>query len=471
MKSGLRCLSLATLVFAILGQVSPAVAQSLEQSLLQTPAAELAELAKADGDAIRGAVVFFQHHMACSKCHSVGDGKPSALGPDLAALGKETTGEAIVESVLLPSKVIRKGYESVTLTTTDGKSLTGLLTERTKEKLVIRDIARGGEVATIPVADVEQIKTNTTSIMPAGQSNQLASRQQFLDLIRYLLEVRDGGPERARELQPSPALLTFTIPEYEQHLDHAGLIGAWNAESLKRGEAIYQRVCANCHGTKDRLGSLPTSLRFAEGKFKNGSDPLAMYQTLTRGFGLMAPQTWMVPSQKYDVIHYIRETYLRPHNPSQLVPVDGGYLARLPKGDTRGPEPSKIEPWSAMDYGPSLTHTFEVPGGPLNFAYKGIAIRLDPGAGGVSRGRHWLVFDTDTLRMAAAWSGSTKGENFIDWRGIQFNGEHQIHPHLVGPIAYANSTGPGWGNPASGSFRDNERVEGRDGRRYGPLPR
>jgi hypothetical protein len=196
-----------------------------------------------------------------------------------------------------------------------------------------------------------------------------------------------------------------------------------------------------------------------------------MYQTLTRGFGLMAAQTWMAPSQKYDVIHYIRETYLRPHNATQFVPVDAPYLARLPQGDTRGPEPSKIEPWSAMDYGPSLTHTYEAPGGPHNFAYKGIAVRLDPGAGGVSRGRHWMVFDTDTLRFAAAWSASQETENFIDWRGIQFNGEHQIHPRLVGKVSLANSTGPGWGDPQTGSFRDNQRVEGRDGRRYGPLPR
>ena len=68
----------------------------------------------------------------------------TSLGPDLASLGKDVSGEAIVESVLLPSKVIRKGYESVTLSTADGKSLTGLVVERTKEKLVIRDIARGG---------------------------------------------------------------------------------------------------------------------------------------------------------------------------------------------------------------------------------------------------------------------------------------------------------------------------------------
>ena len=449
----------------------PVAGQTLDEDLRRVSAVDLAGLARIQGDASRGAVVFFQHHMACSKCHSVGDLKPSSLGPDLTILGDDVTDESLVESVLLPSKVIRKGFESVTVVTTDGTVLNALLVEQTPEKIVVRDIARGGETTTLMADDIEEVKMNTLSSMPAGQVNQLASRQQFLDLIRYLFEIRDGGAARARELQPSPELLTLALPEYEQRIDHAGLISSWNADSLQRGEAIYQRVCANCHGTIDQLGSLPTSLRFAEGQFKNGSDPLAMYQTLTRGFGLMAPQTWMVPSQKYDVIHYLRETYLRPHNPTQLATVDAAYLARLPKGNTRGPEPSKIEPWSAMDYGPSLTHTYEIPGSSHNIAYKGIAMRLDPGAGGVSRGRHWMVFDTDTLRVAAAWSASDQGENFIDWRGIQFNGEHQIHPRVVGSIAYANATGPGWASPTSHSFVDDQRVEGRDGRRYGPLPR
>ena len=64
-----------------------------------------------------------------------------------------------------------------------------------------------------------------------------------------------------------------------------------------------------------------------------------------------------------------------------------------------------------------------------------------------------------------------KGDNFIDWRGIQLNGEHQIHPHIVGSISFANSSGPGWANPTGGTFQDDQRVLGRDGRRYGPLPR
>lgn len=451
---------------------SPIKAQGLELQLQSELSSDLVAAARISGDAQRGAILFFQQQMACSKCHSVGDAKPNSLGPDLAKLGAGVKDTELVEAVLLPSKSIRKGYESVTVVTKDGKSLSALLIQRTPDQIVIRDIQRTGEETTIAAADIEEFKLNTTSIMPSGQVNQLNSRQQFLDLIRYLIEIRDGGPARAKELQPPASLLTFTVPEYEQQIDHAGLISKWNAETLKRGEAIYQRVCANCHGTKDRPGSLPTSLRFAEGKFKNGSDPLSMYRTMTYGFGLMMPQTWMVPSQKYDVIHYIRETYLKPHNPGQFVSVDADLIARLPKGDTLGPEPSKIVPWSAMDYGSSLAHTYEVPGLENNIAYKGIAVRLDAGAGGVSRGRHWMMFDTDTLRTAAAWNGSGYAEdNFIDWQGIQFNGAHNIHPRTVGQVVFANSTGPGWADPATKDFADDQRVLGRDGKRYGPLPR
>ena len=457
-------------VFGWLATTSTLFAQTLDERLQAAPASHWVKLAREEGNAARGAVVFFQPTMACSRCHAVNEG-PSPLGPSLVTLPKETTDEALVESVLTPSKVIRKGFDSVTLITKDGQTLTGIVAERTGEKLVLRDTAKLGELITIANSEIEELKENMVSLMPAGQMNLLTSEQQFLDLIRYLIEIRDGGASRARELQPAASLLVHNIPEYEKLIDHAGLIRDWNDDSFKRGEAIYQRVCANCHGTKDRPGSLPNSLRFAEGKFKNGSDAHSMYQTLTRGFGLMVPQTWMVPSQKYDVIHYIRETYIKPHNPSQFVPVDEAYLAKLPKGTTRGPEPSLIEPWSAMDYGAQLTHTYEVPGRSHNFAYKGIAVRLDPGAGGVSRGHDWLIFDTDTMRVAAKWSATDKSGQFIDWRGIQMNGEHQIHPRIVGQVGLANSTGPGWADPQTGSFEDTRRVEGRDGHRYGPLPR
>ena len=91
--------------------------------------------------------------------------------------------------------------------------------------------------------------------MPDGLVNVLSDRQQFLDLAKYLIEVAEGGPKRAKELRPAQAV--FALPEYEKAIDHAGLIRGLDDNAFKRGEAIYTRVCANCHGTKDQPGSLP----------------------------------------------------------------------------------------------------------------------------------------------------------------------------------------------------------------------
>src|SRR5215203_5377264 len=77
-------------------------AQMLEAELLREPPRELAAQAKAEGDAVRGAIVFFQPHMACAKCHAVGATNQNGLGPDLAAIGKDVSDETLVESVLAP---------------------------------------------------------------------------------------------------------------------------------------------------------------------------------------------------------------------------------------------------------------------------------------------------------------------------------------------------------------------------------
>lgn len=446
---------------------------TLEDQLLRVAAAELVAEAMQTGDARRGAITFFQPHLACAKCHDHSQ-RETALGPNLAQLPAATTNEQLVEAVLEPSKLIRPEFRIHSLVMHDGTHYQGLLHEESEQTVVLRDVGRNGLLTTLEKTKIDERTVLSESLMPRGQVNQLASRQQFLDLVRYLIELRVGGVARAVELRPDPSLISpLTLPDYEQRVDHRGLIASWNDESLARGEAIYRRVCANCHGTVEAPGSLPTSLRFAQGRFKNGSDPYSLYQTITRGFGFMTPQTWMVPRQKYDVIHYIRETYLRPHNPTQWVAMTDEYLARLPEGDTFGPEPSSTEPWVAMDYGRCLMHTYEVPDDGRfaddkqpNIAQKGIAVRLDSGAGGVTRGRHWIVWDHDTMRMAAACSG----EQFMDYHGIQFDGQHGIHPELAGDCVAATPVGPGWAHPVDNSW-DDRRLVGRDGRHYGPLPR
>ena len=127
-----------------------------------------------------------------------------------------------------------------------------------------------------------------------------------------------------------------------------------------------------------------------------------------------------------------------------------------------GSSGTHLPPYQRMEFGPALFWTLQVERG--NIAYKGIAVRLDPGPGGVSKGRAWITYDHDTLRAAAATTGS-----FVDWRGIAFDGSHQTHTSLTGERHFVNPPGPGWAD-AAGHW-DDPRLRGRDGLPYGPLPR
>ncbi|WP_332367572.1 DUF6797 domain-containing protein [Spirosoma telluris] len=101
-----------------------------------------------------------------------------------------------------------------------------------------------------------------------------------------------------------------------------------------------------------------------------------------------------------------------------------------------------------------------------NFAYKGIAVRVDTGAGGVSAGKAWMIFDHDVMRVAGGWTG----KGFIDWEGILLNDNHETYPRTIGQLHVETPVGPGWANPSTGSF-DDPRFTARDGRQFGPLPK
>ena len=126
------------------------------------------------------------------------------------------------------------------------------------------------------------------------------------------------------------------------------------------------------------------------------------------------------------------------------------------------PAPNAQAPYRRMDFGPVLYCTYQV--APGNIAQKGLAIRLDDGPGGVSKGRAWLVYDHDTMRAAAATTG-----DFVDWKGIAYDGSHGTHTGLTGDRHFITPDAPGWASP-DGKW-DDVRLVGRDQRRFGPLPR
>jgi hypothetical protein len=76
-----------------------------------------------------------------------------------------------------------------------------------------------------------------------------------------------------------------------------------------------------------------------------------------------------------------------------------------------------------------------------------------------------MLYEHDTLRMAAAWTGS----GFCDWKSIAFDQSHETHPSIAGNPPLATPDAPGVGRPGDGLFED-ARFTGADGRRYGPMP-
>ena len=377
----------------------------LTQQLLNESPAELAKAARARGDAGRGAVLFFQPFLTCAKCHD-GEAGPH-LGPDVAKAGREATAEHLIESVLLPSKQIKKGYEPLTVSTADGRTVTGLLAEETNAALTLLDPA-GGKRVVIAKADIDQRATGTQSLMPAGLANLLSDRQQFLDLAKYLIEVAEGGPKRAKELRP--AQTAFVLPEYEKDLDHAGLIRKLDQKAFQRGEAIYTRVCANCHGTKDQPGSLPTSPKFAAHTFKNGSDPHSLYRTLTHGYERHGPTDLDGAAAE------VRRDPLPPRGVPEAAQPDAVHQRpmrriwpALPKGKKLRPGPVKRRAVDGDGLRPEPDEHLR--GGRAGAEHRVQGHRRAAGcrAGGVSRGKSWALFDHDTLRSPPA--GPARGSS------------------------------------------------------------
>ncbi len=197
--------SLAAFAFLVGAQL-PAPVQgaepSLQDQLLKESVAELAKAARERGDAGRGAVLFFQPFLTCAKCHDGDAG--TQLGPDLAKAGKEATAEYLIESMLLPSKVIKKGYETVVVTTTDGRTADRPArrgdgrrahAHRSRRERQADHHRRRRTSRSAPPA--------SKSLMPDGLVNLLSDRQQFLDLAKYLIEIAEDGPARAKELRPA----------------------------------------------------------------------------------------------------------------------------------------------------------------------------------------------------------------------------------------------------------------------------
>ncbi len=150
------------------------------------------------GSSAAGAAVF--HKAQCGKCHRFGK-VGGNFGPDLTSLSRRFQRRELLESIIYPSQVVSDQYRSHSITTRDGRTISGLLTPAPGGKIVV--MQSSGETVTALEADVEELTPTNLSSMPSGLLNDL-TLEEISDLFAFLLNQAEPGPSVAEK--PAPTL-------------------------------------------------------------------------------------------------------------------------------------------------------------------------------------------------------------------------------------------------------------------------
>jgi putative heme-binding domain-containing protein len=150
----------------------------------------LLALVQKQGDAARGERIFRREQLSCLKCHAIA-GAGSNVGPDLATVGSSGPVDYLIESILLPSKVVKDGYTTTLVVLKDGRAIAGILQRESPRELVLRESGRDEKIV-IPTAAIEE-RTTGGSLMPEGLDRTLTDAE-LADLVRFLSELGKPGP-------------------------------------------------------------------------------------------------------------------------------------------------------------------------------------------------------------------------------------------------------------------------------------
>jgi uncharacterized repeat protein (TIGR03806 family) len=127
----------------------------------------------------------------CGQCHRF-EGEGGSVGPNLTGVASRLKPHDLLESILLPSKVIADEYANTVIQTVGGAVVSGRVEREDERVVVLRPTS--GEAVTIPKKDVVDRRKSDVSNMPSGIVNVL-QKEQVLDLLAYLLS--DPKPKKA----------------------------------------------------------------------------------------------------------------------------------------------------------------------------------------------------------------------------------------------------------------------------------
>jgi putative heme-binding domain-containing protein len=122
----------------------------------------------------------------CFACHRF-DVEGGSVGPDLTGAGGRFSPRDLLESIVVPSKVISDQYGAVIIALDDGRVVTGRIVNlHGNTMMVLTDMLDPSSQVSVDQTRVEDMKPSPISMMPEGLLNTL-NEDEVKDLLAYLL--------------------------------------------------------------------------------------------------------------------------------------------------------------------------------------------------------------------------------------------------------------------------------------------
>lgn len=153
------------------------------------------KLLSSSGDPAAGRRLFFSPvGPRCSTCHRYG-GRGGNVGPDLTHIGRSTSRDKIITSILQPSQEIAPDYQAWTLVDRDGKTYSGLRLPKPGDDGQEDYADANGKVFTLASSAIEDRHVASTSIMPENLQATL-SIEDLRDLVTFLAAAKPSDSDK-----------------------------------------------------------------------------------------------------------------------------------------------------------------------------------------------------------------------------------------------------------------------------------
>ncbi|MCA9229369.1 MAG: HEAT repeat domain-containing protein [Planctomycetales bacterium] len=140
-----------------------------------------AELAALRGDAKLGEAVF---QRTCVACHKIGE-TGAKFGPNHSDVGLRLSREEIVLSIIEPNAKLDPKYQTIVVTTNDGRAFSGLVAEESDDTLTM--LIGAGKLQEIAKDSIDERDNVSVSSMPERLQESMAPKE-FIDLLEYMAQ-------------------------------------------------------------------------------------------------------------------------------------------------------------------------------------------------------------------------------------------------------------------------------------------